>query len=301
MKPLRIIPCLFSLIVVMTFIAVYTKNASAEEADRALRVMSFNIRYGSARDGENDWGHRKELLVKTIKSFNPDLLGTQETLGFQRDYISTALPEYSVLSAGRDDGKEKGEMMAIFYRKDRFKKLDGGHFWYSETPNVAGSKAWDSSLPRMASWLKLEDLKNNRTLYYFNTHFDHRGNVARIESAKLLRSKMRELAGDQPVIFNGDFNAAETSEVYRNLFDVDQAESPLIDTYKVIQPDPAKRLGTYGGFRIEERKANRIDWLGVSQHFEVLSAQVDRTNDNGRTPSDHDPINAVLRFRSTEN
>ena len=117
--------------------------------------MSFNIRYGTAQDGVNQWDKRQGWVVETIRAFAPDLLGTQETLGFQRDFLAMSLADYEGLGVGRDDGAEKGEMMALFYRRDRFEKLDGGHFWLSESPAEVGSKSWDSSLPRMVTWVKL--------------------------------------------------------------------------------------------------------------------------------------------------
>src|SRR5205085_9690551 len=110
-----------------------------------LRVMSYNIRYGTAADGDNHWDKRKEFLVETIKAFGPDLLGTQETLGFQRDYLAEKLSGYDVLGVGRDDGKEKGEMAALYFKRSRFEKLDGGHFWLSETPDQPRSKSWDTA------------------------------------------------------------------------------------------------------------------------------------------------------------
>ena len=259
-----------------------------------IRVMSFNIRYGTAKDGENAWPQRRDFVVETIQSYSPDLLGTQETLKFQRDEITDRLKGYTAFGVGRDDGKEAGEMMAIFYRNDRFEKLDGGHFWYSETPDVPGSKSWDSSLPRMASWLKLRDLTHpQRALYYFNTHFDHIGRTARVESAKILRSKMAELSGGLPVIVTGDFNAPEGSAVYDKLF-AGERPIPLTDTFRWVHPDQTEDLGTAGGFTLESRGSARIDWIGASTQFQVQSAEIDRTNRHGITPSDHFPVTAVL-------
>ena len=103
--------------------------------------MSFNVRYGTATDGDNHWDRRKDFLVATIRAFDPDLLGTQETLEFQRDHIAAGLPGYDHAGVGRNDGQADGEMMALFYRRERFERLDGGHFWLSATPEVAGSKS----------------------------------------------------------------------------------------------------------------------------------------------------------------
>lgn len=130
----------------------------AQQQAAEVRVMSYNIRYGTAQDGDNHWDKRKEFLLETIKAFDPDLLGTQETLGFQRDYLAEKLPGYAVLGGGRDDGKEQGEMAALYFKRSRFEKLDGGHFWLSETPDQPGSKSWDSALTRMATWVKLRDV-----------------------------------------------------------------------------------------------------------------------------------------------
>lgn len=269
-------------------------NSAAFADETPLRVMSFNIRYGTANDGENDWNHRKDFVVETIKAFEPDLLGTQETLNFQRDFLAKHLTDYASFGAGRDDGGETGEMMAIFFRKDRFQKLAGGHFWYSETPDVPGTKAWDSSLPRMASWLKLKDSKSGKTIYFFNTHFDHRGELARRESATLLRQKAKEIAGQSPVLITGDFNAPVDSEVYNRLFADTRNAMPLFDTFSIAHPDKRRNFGTAGGFTLAERGERRIDWIACSSHFKVVSAEIDKTNRNGRTPSDHDPVNAIV-------
>ena len=127
--------------------AVARQPAAAEP----VVVMSFNIRYGTASDGENAWPHRRDRVIDCIRSADPDLLGTQETLAFQRDELATGLPGYACVSAGRDDGQDAGEMAALFYREARFERIDTGHFWLSPTPEVVGSKGWDAALPRIAS------------------------------------------------------------------------------------------------------------------------------------------------------
>lgn len=278
----------------MTALLVAACGAIAND-DAAIKVMSFNIRYGTASDGENHWDKRKEFLTETIKKFDPDLLGTQETLGFQRDFLQEKLAGYEVLGVGRDDGKEKGEMMALYFRKDRFEKLDGGHFWLSESPEKIGSKSWDSSLPRMVTWVKLKDLKNPgaKPIAFFNTHFDHRGPEARLESAKLIRRKIGEISGECRVILTGDFNADAGSDPYKALFDGEDA--PVVDVYRKKNPEKKADEGTFSGFKAGETKGARIDWIGCSRGFEVIECQIDRTEKEGRTPSDHFPILAVLK------
>lgn len=262
-----------------------------------VRVMSFNIRYGTANDGENHWDKRKEFLVETIKAFAPDLLGTQETLGFQRDYLAENLSGYEVLGVGRDDGKEQGEMTASYFKRDRFEKLDGGHFWLSETPDIAGSKSWDAALTRMVTWVKLRDRRQPqaRPIMFFNTHFDHRGVQARLESARLLRRRVAEAAKICSVIVTGDFNTGEDSEPYRAFF----AEGDLlIDTFRIAHPMRTADEGTFSAFKIEAMKGPRIDWIAVSQDWQVVEAVIDRTARDGRTPSDHFPMEAVLRLKA---
>jgi endonuclease/exonuclease/phosphatase family metal-dependent hydrolase len=199
--------------VIATWSLLCGLSAFAAEVKPDVRVMSFNIRYGTANDGVNRWELRRDFLVETVRAFSPDLLGTQETLGFQRDYLAEKLPEYDHLGVGRDDGRERGEMMALYYRKDRFEKLDGGHFWLSETPDIVGSKSWDSSLPRMVTWVKLRDRRQESLspIVFFNTHFDHMGTTARLESAKLLRRKIASFSDTCSVIVTGDFNTDEAS------------------------------------------------------------------------------------------
>ncbi len=275
-----------------------TGTHAADTRNGEVRVLSYNIRMGTAKDGENHWDCRKAALIATIKTLDPDLLGTQETLGFQRDYLAANLPQYDHLGVGREDGRERGEMMALYYKKDRFEKLDGGHFWLSETPNVAGSKSWDSSLPRMVTWVKLSDRCNPGTppIVFFNTHFDHLGVQARLQSARLLRRQVLTLGQGGLVIVTGDFNSGEGSEPYQALFGpVDAHDSPLIDTFRVACPNRTAQEGTFSGFKADATGGARIDWIGVSRNWQVLHAGIDRTATDGRTPSDHFAVFAVLR------
>lgn len=271
--------------------------AADPPAGRDVRVMSFNVRYGTAKDGPNHWDRRKEFLAETVAAFGPDLLGTQEALPFQRDYLAEKLPGYGVLGVGRDDGKEKGETAAAFWRTDRFEKADGGHFWLSRTPDAAGSKGWDAALPRMATWVKLVDRRaGGKPVLWVNTHFDHVGADARIESARLLRDRLAVLGTGCSVVVTGDFNAGEGSEPYRALFGrIGADESPLVDAYRMAHPKREPDEGTFHGFEAGADAGDRIDWIGASRDWSVVAAGIDRTARAGRTPSDHFPVTAVLR------
>jgi endonuclease/exonuclease/phosphatase family metal-dependent hydrolase len=257
--------------------------------------VQHSLRYG---DGVNQWENRKEFLVETIRAFDPDLLGTQETLGFQRDYLAEHLPGYGVLGVGRDDGKEQGEMMALYYRQARFTPLEQGHFWLSQTPDVAGSKSWDSSLPRMVTWIKLRDLQapQARPIASFNTHFDHRGPQARLEAARLLRERIAAAAQECDVILTGDFNSPEGSPPYRALFDRPEGQPRLlVDCFRAAHPTRGEQEGTSTPFDPKRTNGPRIDWIACTPGFDVLEAKIDRAEREGRTPSDHFPVEVVLR------
>ncbi|HEX5734337.1 MAG TPA: endonuclease/exonuclease/phosphatase family protein [Blastocatellia bacterium] len=272
--------------------------ADGKSAD--VRVMSFNIRFGTAPDGDNHWEKRKQFLVETIRAFDPDLLGTQETLAFQRDYLAENLQGYDAIGVGRDDGRENGEMVALFFKRSRFEKIEEGHFWLSQTPDQPGSKSWDSALPRMVTWVKLRDRRqaNAKPILFFNTHFDHRGAEARVESARLVRSRVAELGEGCRVVVTGDFNTDEGSEPYKALFAKDSGErSPLRDTYRIAFPGRSTNEGTFSGFKADSTNGPRIDWIAASRDWRIMRASIDRTAREGRTPSDHFPVTAVLRPR----
>jgi endonuclease/exonuclease/phosphatase family metal-dependent hydrolase len=279
-------------------LAVGISDGSAVARDAPdLKVMSYNIRYGTAPDGENHWDRRKAFLAETVNAANPDLLGTQETLPDQRTYLAEQFPTYGVFAAGRDDGKESGEMMAVYWRKERFEKLDGGHFWLSETPDKPGSKSWDSVFPRLVTWVKLRDLKAReaKPILWLNTHFDHRGKQARLEAARIVRAKLATLGKDCSLIVTGDFNSAEGSDPYKALFDaLGDQKSPVVDTFRVAHPQRGADEGTASGFKAAATKGNRIDWIACSRDWTVRKSDIDRTARDGRTPSDHFAVTAVL-------
>ena len=263
-----------------------------------VKVMSFNIRYGTAKDGENHWDKRRAFLAATIKAFAPDLLGTQETLAFQRDYLAGKLSGHHVFGVGREDGKEDGEMTAVYWNKDRFTKLGGGHFWLSETPSKVGSRGWDAALSRMATWLKLADRKgaDAKPILFVNTHFDHKGTKAKLESAELLRRQIAKLGAGCSVIVTGDFNSDEGSDPYKALFGAPEGKkAPVVDSYRVVHPQHAKGEGTFSSFKAGASNGKRIDWIGCSRDWTVQSADIDHASKDGRTPSDHFPVNAVLQ------
>jgi endonuclease/exonuclease/phosphatase family metal-dependent hydrolase len=275
------------------------QTVNSSKAFVPIKVMSFNIRQGAANDGSNHWDLRSQLVTETIRMFDPDLLGTQEVLQFQAEFLQSQLPGYGFHGVGRNDGATKGEYVPIMYKKDRFQLMDAGHFWLSETPKIAGSRSWDSSYPRMVSWVELIDLRNNESpLVFMNTHFDHRGKTARLESARLIRKHAEEVMVKQtPIIIAGDFNTTEDLQPYAVLTSGSESnKTPLIDSYRQANPkrDPNESTGSRWNGR---REGSRIDWILHSREFTTLQAAINRTNDEGRFPSDHYPVQAILRLK----
>ncbi len=284
-------------LLIVGFLAASAMPLSAQE-DGDLRVMSFNVRLGVADDGANSWEHRKSLLAKTIQDFDPDLLGTQETWGFQAEYLLDQLPGRAYLGWDRQPGSDDGEQCGLLYRTARFEKASAGQFWLSETPEVPGSKSWDSSLPRVVAWVELRDRRRpGARLFFFNTHFDHRGPEARRESARLLRARLRELGSSDAWIVTGDFNCPEASPPYQALVGAGSDGLTVVDSYRSLHRRREEGEGTFGGFT-GNRSGGRIDWVLHSTTLETVSAAIDRTEEGGRFPSDHYPVTAVLRWRS---
>ena len=280
---------LFHLLALMLFLS----SSSFARGDDTLRVMTFNIRYGTAGNGQNAWDARKDHLVEVIRDFNPDLLGTQEVLAAQADYLIEKLPEYTLVGVGRDDGKRRGEFSAALYKTSRFEADDSGTFWLSETPHVPGSKSWDSSMPRIVTWVKLRDNgADGSKILWLNTHWDHRGRIARVEAGKMIRRWIDEHAGDDLVILTGDLNVTETHEGIRAILANDGVPR-LIDTYRQVHPTPQPDEATSHGFRGRTR-GRRIDFVLGTAELRVTDADIVRASRDGLYPSDHYPVTAVI-------
>lgn len=264
-----------------------------------LRVMSFNLRVRNAFDLFNGWAFRRALVLETIDNFQPDILGTQEGRMSQIDELQPDLENYAFVGVGRDDGDDGGETTGIFYRADRFEEVDSGHFWLSDTPDEVASRSWGNLFNRMATWVRLRDTQHadRQELVVFNTHFDAFSAGARRESAKLLRRRIEQVAGDAPVITTGDFNAGEGSRPYELLIDGPSGDGPMLtDAYRAVHPERTDEEGTIHGFR-GGLGGDRIDWILTCDRLEPVAAAIDRTRDGRRYPSDHFPVAAVVVYR----
>lgn len=270
----------------------------AQQAGTAepLSVMSFNIRYGTANDGENRWENRREALFALLRSENADLIGVQEALHSQIQEILTAVPGYAVAGVGRDDGRTSGEFSAILFRTSRFMLSDAGTFWFSDTPEVVASKSWGNTITRICSWARLID-RDGRAFWHYNVHLDHQSQPSRERSTELLASRIAA-RGDrgEPALVTGDFNVGESNPALLALVGTLSAPGPFVDTFRVLYPD-AKDVGTFTAFDATRIAGDKIDYVLVPRGTEVMSAAIVRTAANGRLPSDHFPVTARVRFR----
>jgi endonuclease/exonuclease/phosphatase family metal-dependent hydrolase len=271
---------------------IIAAGCSHREED-TIKVMTLNIRYDNPHDSINAWPHRASIVEAFIKNENPDLLGMQEVLYSQYEYLDSVLAGYVSVGVGRSDGAKEGEMNPVFFRKDRFDMTRTKTFWLSETPEIPGSEAWGSSLPRIVTWVELVDKNNHQHLFYFNTHFAHDSDSARIMSSKLLLGKVDSIAAGFPFIITGDFNMLPSSKGYDIL--VGPAESiPLLeDTYLRSVKRPDGPGYTFNGFS-DKPGAGRIDYIFARDGIKVKSHKTVIKKERGIFISDHWPVEAVL-------
>lgn len=287
---------LLSRLAVIT-LGLVTVGPAAPAGDASLRVMSFNIRTSTAQDGENGWKFRRDLCFEEIARFNPSLIGFQEMREDQHEDTLERMKGYGFVGVARDDGKRKGEWSLIGFRKDRFDNLGGGDFWLSENPDVPGSKSWDAALTRICTWVRLRDRVSGREFLFANTHFDHKGVLSREHSARLLVSKLTELAKGKPIILTGDFNVSEDTPAYAVITQPQgQARAWLIDAYRAVHPKRSPDEASFHGFK-GTRTGSRIDFVFHSAELKATAAAIERlVSANGRFSSDHYAVTAVLEF-----
>ena len=259
--------------------------------------MSFNIRFDNPDDGPNAWPHRMDFVASMFRFHQADIVGVQEALHHQLEDLQTLLPGFSWVGVGRDDGKQAGEFSAIFFRNDRYTLIEDGTFWLSETPEEPGSMSWDTAITRIVTWARLHERSSDRTFIIFNTHYDHRGVVAREQSSRLLMDRINELAQGDPVIVTGDLNVTEDQMAYRILAEPDlhSGEMVLFDGFYHSRYGHHGPDTTWNGFR-EIVPNRRIDYIFVNSGFSVVQHGILADVRDGRFPSDHLPVLAEIVF-----
>lgn len=258
-----------------------------EEANR-LELMTFNIRYGTANDGDNVWKNRRDLVTSLVRSELPDVLGVQEALKFQLDEMDEAMPGYAWVGVGRDDGEQAGEYAPIFYNTDKLKLLRSGTSWLSDTPMQPGSASYGNTIPRIFTWAEFTTLHSGRpkTFYVLNAHLDHQSPESRLKSMQQIRSVLQEddRFSAQPCFVMGDFNCAPDSEPMQTLIGDGWAEAV----------DEQADTGTFHGFTGDVGD-KRIDMILVPDRCEIVEAEIITLGgEGGIWPSDHYPVRAIV-------
>jgi endonuclease/exonuclease/phosphatase family metal-dependent hydrolase len=260
-------------------------------SSRPIRVMSFNIRTSTANDGTNGWQFRRDAMAAMIAAKDVDLFGLQEANRPQIDDLMSRVDGYKWIGIGRnEDGG--GEYAPIFYRPSRLEVLDQGTFWLSESPEKF-SRGWDAALPRIATWAKLRDVRTSRAMLLVNTHFDHRGEQARAQSAKLIMRRLPELSRGLPAVFIGDFNALPESDAYKT---VTSGPAAMLDTRLHSQNGHTGPVETFTGFHGNNTTPRTIDYIFVSRDVGVRRTETVSDDWQGRQLSDHRAILADVEL-----
>lgn len=277
---------------IVTFFLLLVNGLTFAQSEQphTLKAMSFNIRMNTVKDGVNQWSNRKEWVSKLVQFNDIDVVGMQEVLHSQLVDLQESLIAYNSVGVGRE-GDTKGEYSPIFYLKNKYELLQSGTFWLAEDPLAVGSKSWDSSLPRIATWVELKDRVNDKVFIFINTHFDHIGQEARIQSVKVIKDKLKSIASKgQSIVFTGDFNVSPENVVYQDILDSGFHDSRLLAT-NVFD------LGyTFNAWNIEAPKTNRIDYIfNKGNDLAVWKYQELDVQRGSLFASDHYPV--VVQFR----
>lgn len=251
-----------------------------------VKVISYNIRFANKKDGDNVWQNRAKASPAMIKDYAPDVFGVQEALFSQLEYLDEKLPHYSFVGVGREDGKKKGETMAIFYNTRKVRLLDWGTYWLSETPDKP-SRGWDADCKRTATWTLMEMKDSGRKFFYVNTHLDHRGDVAQQKGLELIVEHIAAMNPEElPMILTGDFNVKPEDPV------LDGLNARMLDARKTaLKTDSRATFNAWG------KSASIIDYIYYSGFTECAEYEtIVRQYKGVLYISDHYPIVSRLVF-----
>lgn len=273
--------------ILLTLTLLLTAIVAGAQTDGTLTVLSYNIRLGEAKDGTNSWIYRYPASQMMIMDQLPDIFGLQEAYDYQVYYLKEYCKGYKAVGVGRDDGRKKGEQMAIFYRKSTVKLLKWGTFWLSETPKKP-SLGWDAACKRTATWALMKDKRTGKKFYYVNTHLDHVGWEAREKGLQLIVDRIAAMnPKGLPVVLTGDFNMTPERKEF----------APLLRTMKDARETAFKtdHLATFNDWGKQDRDI--IDYIFYSGFSSCLTYETVRKSYFDRKfISDHYPVKAVLVF-----
>lgn len=283
--------CSYKKIITFLVILFLPSLSKAFVQDQAkIKVMSYNIQTGTHYQPDTP-----QKIAKLLDEWNVDIFGTQELHMPQVQLFAQELSDYDWFGVGRDNGKTLGETSVIFYRTEKYELLEQNSFWLSETPEVPGSKSWGTSDTRIVTWGKFLIKSVNKVFFVFNTHYDHISSLARSESSKLLRLKIREIADLNPIIITGDFNCSTGSDPYNILIEGHPNDLELYDSEKISITDPFGPSGSYNGFN-NDFPTRRIDFVFINQYLQTIDCGIISEKPDGEFISDHFPVFVELQF-----
>ena len=268
--------------VLATFLLVFSACSTK------FNTVTYNIRYDTPNDGSDRWSNRKSGLVNQIKEIDPDIIGFQEALDHQVNYLDSMLSGHHYYGVGRDDGIKAGEYSPIFFKNSKYQLIEEGTFWLSPTPDRI-SIGWDAALERICSYIKLQQ-RDGEMIWIFNTHFDHVGVLARKESAQLIINKIEELVQGQRVILMGDFNLITSEVAIHNIGNYFYQAGP-------INPSGGKR-STFNGFDLNYNNHRIIDHIfGNESGLKLIKYKIIDNRGGHSFWSDHLPVQAIFRAK----
>lgn len=253
-----------------------------EKPSDALRIITFNLRYND--DPAGSVADRSKIVEAIIRQCSPDSFGVQEATGKWMKILGKRLgDQYDFVACPRDNSAYKSERNAVFYRKDKYSLIDSGTIWLSETPEKKYTKSFGSSCARIATWAVLRDKASGNAYTHLNTHLDHKSENARVNQCGILLNKISELSQSTKVICTGDFNADNSSSVYKAMTEC------VCDTrIRAIDSDEGMTFHNYGKF--DEYFDGAIDYIFVPEGTKVYTHKIIRNTANGMYPSDHFPV-----------
>lgn len=275
----------FTLIVAAMLVMLpFVSSAQKQTKDYDLKVMSYNIRMGAAKDGTNSWEYRYPATALMLEDQKPDVFGVQEAFNYQIRFIEDNFADYDCVGVGRDDGKQKGEFMSIFWNKKTVKMIKWGTFWLSETPEKP-SMGWDAACKRTATWALMKDKETGKQFYFVNTHLDHRGAEAQRKGLELIVSRIAEInPKGYPMVLTGDFNVKPDNAALKDLDTKMQSarkiaprtdNNPTFNNWGKIKPDMVIDYIYVSGFSacpeyhtVTEKYGT---WKYVSDHYPIYA------------------------------
>ena len=249
-----------------------------------MKVLTYNVLCFGCEG--HSWQERKDAVTSTVRKADPDVFGLQEAHFDWMKIFFKAFPDYDYVGVGRNDGKEDGEFSPVFYKKDKFELLDKGWFWISETPDVP-SESWNTCCIRICTYAKLKEKSTGKVFIAMNTHLDHRSELARSEGIKLINKVAKKF--DCPAVLTGDFNVSEKTDCYIDMIDIG-----LFKDAKFVA-DKTESEYTFHPYFHHDGPNDIIDFIFVTDGFEVCSYHVITDKVDGAFPSDHCPVIAELK------